>query len=241
MKIALYGYGKMGHVIEACATERGHEIAMRVGSKDAGVRPDGVDVAIEFSRPESAIPNMRLLLAHGVPVVVGTTGWYDRLNEVKDLIREHNGALLYASNFSIGVNLFFKVNQLLAGLMDKQPQYTAMLVEEHHTQKRDAPSGTALSLTRDIILQHKGYDGYALEDASAKQLPITAVRKDDIPGTHRIAWKSEQDEITIEHKAFGRNGFADGAVKAAEWLAAPDNEGQKKTGLFTFQDVLNSI
>jgi len=231
----------MGQVIESTAVRHGHKITMRVGSEDAGADPKEVDVAIEFSRPESALPNMRLLLANGVPVVVGTTGWYDQLNAVKDLIAQHNGALLYASNFSIGVNLFFRMNRLLAGLMDKQPQYAAQLVEEHHQQKLDAPSGTALTLTRDLILQHQGYDGYAMEDPSPKQLPITAVREGNIPGTHRIAWKSEQDEITIEHCAFGRNGFAEGAVKAAEWLVEPSPEGKRKAGLFTFEDVLNSI
>lgn len=241
MNIGIYGYGKMGKVIESCAEARGHMITMKVGSNNAGQQPTNVDVAIEFSRPETAVKNIELLLEAGVPVVVGTTGWYDQVNRIKDLIQENNGALLYASNFSIGVNLFFRINKLLASLMDKQDQYKAELIEEHHVHKLDSPSGTALTLTRDLILQHHGYNAYSMDEPSEHDVPITAIREAEIPGTHRIRWISEEDEITIEHKAFGRTGFAEGAVKAAEWLAAPGSDGQKKSGLFTFEDVLNNI
>jgi len=240
MRIGIYGYGKMGKVIEDFAVSRGHNITLKVGSENAGQAPVDIDVAIEFSVPDAAMANMALLLEAGIPVVVGTTGWYDKLYEVKDLIADHNGALLYASNFSIGVNLFFKVNQHLAALMDKHEQYRATLVEEHHVHKLDAPSGTALTLSRDLILQHHSYDRYSM-DIEDGALPITSVREGEIPGTHRICWCSDQDEITIEHKAFGRKGFAEGAVVAAEWLGKPGPDGKRKSGLFTFEDVLNNL
>lgn len=241
MRIGLYGYGKMGKVIEQHALKRGHTITQKVGSANALEVPKDIDVAIEFSIPQTAMSNMGLLIDHGIPVVVGTTGWYDKMDQVKDMVGEKQGALLYASNFSIGVNLFFRLNKFLTGLMNDQGQYTAKLVEEHHTSKLDAPSGTALTLARDLILQHKGYSDHSMEHANAGTLAIEAVREADIPGTHRINWKSDQDEITIEHKAFGRDGFALGAIYAAEWLFAPSEDGGKRKGLFTFEDVLSNI
>jgi 4-hydroxy-tetrahydrodipicolinate reductase len=241
MRIGLYGYGKMGKVIEDRAIARGHEICMRVGSDSAGEIPVGIDAAIEFSTPQTIVENIELLLKHDIPIIVGTTGWYDKLYHVKDLIAEHEGAVLYASNFSIGVNLFFRLNKQLAGLMDSQRQYDAALVEAHHVHKLDAPSGTALTLARDLILQHGGYSEYSMENIGEGVLPIESMREGEIPGTHRISWTSSEDEITIEHKAFGRTGFAEGAVVAAEWLTKPAADGTRKSGLYTFDDVLNTI
>ena len=162
MRIALYGSGRMGKAIEAIAIERGHTIGLKVDSHNAGTPPTGCDVAIEFSRPEHALENMRLCLAEHVPIVVGTTGWYDRLNEVKLLVAQHQGSLLWASNFSIGVNLFFRVNRMLAGLMDRQVGYGVGIEEIHHIHKLDAPSGTAITLARDIDLKTGRFTGYEL-------------------------------------------------------------------------------
>lgn len=240
MRIGIYGYGKMGKVIETCAIDRGHSVTLKVGSDNAGTKPFDMDVAIEFSRPDTAVDNIKLLVESGIPVVVGTTGWYDDLYLVKDLVRQHNGAVLYASNFSVGVNLFFRMNQHLTALMAGQEQYGVHMEELHHIHKVDAPSGTALTLVRDIILQHKRYSGYTLDEPSNDQIGITAVREGEIPGTHRVKWSSEEDEITIEHKAFGREGFAIGSVVAAEWLVNSEADGELKSGLFTFDDVLNN-
>lgn len=230
----------MGKTIEVVALERGHTIGLSVDSKNAGSPPTGCDVAIEFSRPEHAVANMRLCLANGVPVVVGTTGWYDRLNEVRGMVDEHQGALLWASNFSIGVNLFFRLNTYLTQLMDPQATYTARLDETHHIHKLDAPSGTAITLARDIDLASQRYTGWALDpttpSATPGPLPIHSTRTGEVPGTHSISWQSPEDRITITHEAFGRQGFATGAVVAAEWLKAPTVGG--RTGLFTMDDVL---
>jgi 4-hydroxy-tetrahydrodipicolinate reductase len=226
LRIALYGTGRMGTAIATIAEQRGHQITQRVSSANAGTAPADVDVAIEFSRPDQALGNIRLCLEAGVPVVVGTTGWYDHLPSVQAQVAEHRGALLWASNFSIGVNLLFQVNRMLAGLMDRQPQYRGELLEIHHIHKLDAPSGTALTLARDIDVRHHRYIGWELRDGtmstpSSAALPIRALREGEVPGTR----------ISIRHEAFGRTGFATGAVVAAEWL-------QGRTGIFTMQDVL---
>jgi len=235
LRIALYGTGRMGTAIAASAEQRGHAVALRVSSSNAGTPPAGVDVAIEFSRPEEALNNIRLCLAAGVPVVVGTTGWYDHLPTVQAMVAEQNGTLLWASNFSIGVNLLFQVNRMLAGLMDRQPGYRAELLEIHHIHKLDAPSGTALTLARDIDLIHHGYAGWQLDSdpngPRPSPLPIRAVREGEVPGTHEITWTSAEDRISLRHEAFGRTGFATGAVVAAEWI-------QGRKGLFTMRDVL---
>ncbi len=236
LRIALYGTGRMGAAIAATAEQRGHTVALRVSSSNAGTPPASVDVAIEFSRPEEALNNIRLCLAAGVPVVVGTTGWYDRLPEVEAMVAAHKGTLLWASNFSIGVNLLFQVNRMLAGLMDRQPQYRADLLEIHHVHKRDAPSGTALTMARDIDLVHSGYSGWELNGGAngpaPSPLPIRATREGEVPGTHEVSWTSDEDRITLRHEAFGRTGFATGAVVAAEWI-------QGRHGLFTMRDVLD--
>lgn len=236
LRIALYGTGRMGTAIAQIAEQRGHQVVLRVSSTNAGAAPVDVDVAIEFSRPDQALGNMRLCLEAGVPVVVGTTGWYDHLPAVQGLVAEHRGALLWASNFSIGVNLLFQVNRMLAGLMDRQPQYRGELLEIHHIHKLDAPSGTALTLARDIDLRHHGYSGWHLQEGPdaavpAPALPIRALREGEVPGTHEVSWTSAEDRLSIRHEAFGRTGFATGAVVAAEWL-------QGRRGLFTMQDVL---
>ncbi len=242
MNIALYGYGKMGKAIEQVAISKGHRIILRVDHENAGMAPEGVDVAIEFSKPDIALANMRLCLQHKVPVVVGTTGWYDHLNEIKSLVQSEQGSLLWASNFSIGVNLFFKLNKYLAGLMDSQAGYAVGINEAHHVHKLDSPSGTAITLARDIDLRSAKYSGWKLEDSKDAHLKanapdtspvgICSERIGEVPGTHTVTWKSPEDQITITHEAFGRQGFAVGAVVAAEWLRG-------RTGLFTMDDVLD--
>ncbi|MBK6541424.1 MAG: 4-hydroxy-tetrahydrodipicolinate reductase [Flavobacteriales bacterium] len=249
MNIALYGTGKMGQAIAQVARQRGHTIALEVHAANAGASPKGMDVAIEFSRPEHAVANIRLCVEAGVPVVVGTTGWYDHLHEVQQVVAEKKGSVLWASNFSIGVNLFFRVNRLLAQLMDTQAQYNVHLDEIHHIHKLDAPSGTAITLARDIDLRTQRYSGWKLKDQEQAQgrtdghapapapapVEIQSERTGEVPGKHSVSWTSAADRIIITHEAFGRTGFSTGAVLAAEWLADPV---QKRQGLFTMEDVL---
>ncbi len=238
MRIAIYGYGKMGKAIEAAAKVRGHEVVLRVGSHNAGTSPTGADVAIEFSKPGQALDNMQLCLAHRVPVVVGTTGWYDRMNEVKRAVEDHHGTLLWASNFSIGVNLFFRVNRQLAALMDARNEYRVHMDEIHHVHKLDAPSGTAITLARDIDLKTQRYSGWQRNDAAptaaTSYVPIRSERTGEVPGKHSITWTGPSDRIIITHEAFDRSGFAQGAVIAAEWLHG-------RTGLYTMDDVLDNL
>lgn len=234
----------MGKAIEAIAHARGHKVVLRVDADNPGTPPSGADVAIEFSLPEHAVENMRLCLEHQVPVVVGTTGWYDRLPEIQALVQQHAGSLLWASNFSIGVNLFFRVNRQLAALMERHPTYGVHIDEVHHVHKLDAPSGTAITLARDIDLRVKRLEGWVLEDAqhgrdpgqggsAVERIPIRSERTGDVPGKHSVTWTSNEDRITMTHEAFGRTGFATGAVVAAEWLTG-------RTGLFTMDDLLDS-
>lgn len=246
MRIALYGYGKMGKAIEQVALARGHSFGLKVDASNAGASPIGNDVAIEFSKPDEALANMRLCLEAKVPVVVGTTGWYDHLADVRSMVQATGGTILWASNFSIGVNLFFKLNKYLSGLMDTQPGYDVHIDEVHHVHKLDAPSGTAITLARDIDLKTRRYSGWKLEgqdQAQGQRNPLAPVpapapvfinseRTGEVPGKHSVTWASAEDKITITHDAFGRQGFATGAVVAAEWL-------QGRTGLFTMDDVLS--
>ncbi len=240
MNIGLYGYGKMGKAIEQVAVQRGHSMPLKVTSANAGSAPDGCDVVIEFSRPDQVIQNIRLCVEAGVPVVVGTTGWYDQLKEVQAIVQANKGALLWASNFSIGVNLFFRVNRFLAALMDNQPAYQVRIDEVHHVHKLDAPSGTAITLAKDIDLKTQRYTGWELKGQGQEQkqgqeigtVPIISERIGEVPGKHSVTWSSEQDRITITHDAFGRQGFATGAVIAAEWLMG-------RHGLYTMDDVLD--
>lgn len=234
MKIGLFGYGKMGKAIEKIAESQGIEIVWRL-RRDDHPSPEMLrraDVAIEFTQPESAFDNVMQCLRVGLPVVSGTTGWLDRLPEAQEFCRENSGALLWASNFSVGVNLFFALNQRLAQLMANQPAYRASLTETHHIHKLDAPSGTALSLAHDLMAQTSQYTGWSLSEHPAPhELPITALREGEVPGTHLVRWQSAVDEISIEHKAHSRTGFASGALLAAQWLA-------DKRGVFGMGDVL---
>jgi 4-hydroxy-tetrahydrodipicolinate reductase len=224
MKIALLGYGKMGKAIAAMAEAAGDEVVLRIGSGNRGELTQealqAADVAIEVSRPETAFDHIALCLEAGVPVVCGTTGWLDRLEEAVALCADKEGALLYASNFSIGVNLFFALNKRLAELMDSQPQYDPSILEIHHTQKLDAPSGTAISLAQDIV-----------ERLPDKEPPITSIREGQVPGTHEVVYRSDIDTISIRHEAHSREGFARGALLAAHWIVG-------KKGFFSMSDVL---
>ncbi|WP_027377466.1 4-hydroxy-tetrahydrodipicolinate reductase [Kaistella palustris] len=233
MKIALVGYGKMGKIIEQIAIDRGHEIVARLNETPTTATLNNPDVAIEFSNPEVAFNNIKLCLENQIPVICGTTGWLAKKANIEKIATENNTAFLYGSNFSLGVNLFFALNEQLAQLMRKFSGYLVQLEEVHHTQKKDAPSGTAISLAEGIIKNDDRFDAWKLEQTSGNQLGIFAVREDEVPGTHRVSYKSEVDEIEISHTAFNRNGFAMGAVVAAEWIRG-------KKGNFSMKDVLFS-
>ena len=229
MKIALLGYGKMGKTIERIAQERGHEIVLKVdapGDYDLSV----AEVAIEFSTPQSAIANISRALSLGLPTVAGTTGWLEHYPEAVTLCKEHEAAFLYASNFSIGVNIFFELNKTLAQLMRKYPEYAVAIEEIHHTQKLDAPSGTAITLAQEIIEQTDKV-GWELGETTEDKIPITAKRIENVPGTHIVTYKSVVDTLEIKHTAHSRDGFALGAVLAAEWIIG-------KKGVFSMKDVL---
>jgi 4-hydroxy-tetrahydrodipicolinate reductase len=236
MKIALVGYGKMGQAIEQVAMQRGHEIVLKIRTAN---REDlneeklkEVDVAIEFTNPEAAKENVLDCLKHGVPVVCGTTGWNKGVEQAKMSAISHGAAFLHASNFSIGVNLFFEVNKYLASLMNEHPDYDIILEETHHTQKKDAPSGTAITLAEQIIENVKRKEHWTKDRADiAASFPIISHRVENVPGTHNVKYTSSIDDIEIIHTAHNREGFAKGAVLAAEFLA-------KKKGVFTMKDVL---
>ena len=224
----------MGKAIEAIAQQRGHQIVGRldIDNRDTFDTTTPVDVAIEFTHPDAAVSNLRWAVQKGWPVVVGTTGWYDHLPEIKADVARFNGALLHASNFSLGVNLFFKLNEYLARLMDAYPTYDVVLDETHHTQKKDAPSGTAITLAEGILKGTKRKTRWRLNEGQhAEDLVIHSHRVDPFPGTHVVAWASAVDQIEIKHTAHTREGFALGAVLAAEWLRG-------KTGVFTMNDLL---
>jgi 4-hydroxy-tetrahydrodipicolinate reductase len=237
MQIGLIGYGKMGKAIEAIAHAQQHEIVFRITQDNRAMLDAATlrqaDVIIEFTRPEAAFRNVMLCLEAGVPVVSGTTGWLDQLEEAKAYCSAHGGALLWASNFSVGVNLFFAVNRFLAGLMNHRNEYETDVTEIHHIHKLDAPSGTGLTLTHDIIGALDRKAGWALspQPAQPSDIRIEAIREGEVPGTHIVRWTSAVDEITLEHKAHSRTGFASGAVLAATWLAG-------KTGIYGMDDVL---
>ena len=230
MRIALLGYGKMGKVIEKIALERGHEIVLRIDNPPIEYDITTADIAIEFSVPEAAVNNIKLCLNNQIPIVSGTTGWLDQFEEMKQLCHQKNGGFIYASNYSLGVNLFFELNTQLAKMMDKFKQYDVCLEEIHHTQKLDAPSGTAITLAEQII-QNTGKTSWSLNPKSKENLRITAKRIGNVPGTHAVFYTSDNDEIEIKHTAFNREGFAFGAIIAAEWLLG-------KKGVFTMKDVL---
>ncbi len=239
MKILLIGYGKMGKEVEAIALQRGHEVSGRItaaGSPLSGNDLQACDVAIEFTRPEAAVDNLLMCFKAGLPVVTGTTGWHERAGEVKTACQSMEGSLLYASNFSIGVNILFDINRRLAALMSGQSGYAATIEETHHEQKLDRPSGTAVSLANDILDVHHRYENWALAgtDLAGDTLPVTSHREGNVTGKHNVAYTSDIDRIEIRHEAFNRRGFATGAVLAAEWL-------QGKKGIFTMRDYMASL
>lgn len=231
MKIALVGYGKMGHIIDDIATKKGHEIVARLNETPTKDNLNNPDVIIEFSNPEVAFENIKVGLEHNIPVICGTTGWLDRKSEIEEIALKNNTAFLYGSNFSLGVNLFFALNEKLTDLMKGFPEYQVQLEEIHHTHKKDAPSGTAISLAEGIIKNDDRFDAWKLDETQNKEIGIFALRQDEVPGTHRVSYKSAVDELEIKHTAFNRNGFALGAVIAAEWIIG-------KKGNFTIKDVL---
>lgn len=230
MKIALLGYGKMGKTIEKIALERGHEIVLKVGSSSSDFDITEADIAIEFSVPSKAVENIKLCLNNQIPVVCGTTGWTEHYDAMADLCLQKKGTFIYASNFSLGVNLFFEINTYVAKMMAKFKQYEVCLEEIHHTQKLDAPSGTALTLALQII-QHTDKTSWSLNSNTKDSLQITAKRIENVPGTHSVYYSSKIDEIELKHIAFNREGFAVGALIAAEWILG-------KKGVFTMKDVL---
>lgn len=238
MNIALFGYGKMGKAIEAFATSRGHKITARVDSQHpkTAFQYDQTDVIIEFSRPEFAHENILFAIDHKIPIIVGTTGWYDHLPELTRYADAHEGTVLHATNFSLGVNIFFAVNRYLAGIMNDFKDYSASITEIHHTQKLDAPSGTGISLAEQIIAKNERYTTWKNEvptgSGELENLLIESLRLPDVPGTHDVKYTSKIDSIELKHTAHSRDGFAQGSVFAAEWI-------QGKKGIFTMQDVLN--
>ncbi len=236
MKIALIGYGKMGKAIESIALNKGHEIVLKIDIQnnqdftEAAIQK--ADVAIEFTGPHSAFENVKKCIAWGVPVVSGSTGWLDQWAVIKDLCEERNGTLIYSSNYSIGVNLFFELNKQLAQLMQPYNSYDVSMTEVHHTEKKDAPSGTAISLAEQILAQIGRKNKWVnAASENSNELVIQSERIDPAPGTHMVKYSSEVDDIEIIHTAHTRIGFASGAVLAAEFTF-------EKKGIFTMKDVL---
>jgi len=239
MNIAIIGYGKMGKMVESIAVERGHQVILKIDIDNPGdftqANLGKAQVAIEFSNPKTAFANVTRCIEYGVPVVSGSTGWFDRLGEVKNLCAEHNGSMLCASNFSLGVNIFFEINRQLARVMNRFPDYSVNIEEIHHTQKLDAPSGTAITLAEGAISEISRLSKWRLQQNVETQdfasLPIHAIRRDSVPGTHHVRYSSEIDDIEITHIAHSRKGFALGAVIAAEYI-------HDKKGIFSMKDVL---
>ena len=232
MKIALLGYGRMGKTIEKIALLRGHDIVLKVDEFTTAYDITMADIAIDFSIPSVAFNNISHCFQHHVPVVSGTTGWLHKFEQAIELCKQKNGSFIYASNFSLGVTIFFELNEYLAKMMKGLEQYQISIEETHHTKKLDAPSGTAITLAEGII-KHSNYKkNWALNVTNnASEIPIIAKRIPDVPGTHEIEYKSDADTIGIKHTAHNRDGFALGAVIAAEWLIG-------KSGVFTMKDVL---
>ncbi len=241
LRIALIGYGRMGKMIERIALERGHTIAVVIdeGAQDGWTRVNGagVDVAIEFTRPSVAFGNCVRCIDSGVPVVSGTTGWAEELKALRYKVAKEGGAgFCWASNFSIGVNLFMEINRKAAALMRKQPQYLTSITETHHIHKLDAPSGTAITLAEELLGERPDLEGWAVEgEATPGLIPIASIREGEVPGIHTVAYTSEVDSITLTHQAFKREGFALGAVIAAEYMA------QHPQSTPTMADILASL
>ena len=227
MQLLLLGYGKMGRTIGQLAESRGHTVVATIDDSDEAhwqSLDDTIDVAIEFSQPDAAVANIRRCLERGIPVVSGTTGWLDRKPELDAYCQQQDGTFFYASNFSIGVNLFFRLNKVLAEMMDHYPEYQPSLEEIHHTEKKDAPSGTAITLVEGLLSALQRKQAWVLEEGNQpvsptdEQVMIHSVRQGQVPGTHTIRYQSDVDDIEIKHTAHSRQGFARGAVRVAEWL-----------------------
>lgn len=237
MKIALIGYGKMGKAIEQIALAQGDQIHAIVNDASELTKAIGADVCIEFTQPSAAFDNLKFCIENNLPVVCGTTAWYDRFDEIKDISEANSGALLTATNFSVGVNIFFKINRELAKIMNRFPEYKVSMEEVHHMQKLDHPSGTATTLANDIIQESSNVNSinaYLEGEESSEisgELSIQCKREPEVPGTHRILYESSIDNLFIEHKAKNRTGFASGALIAAKWLVG-------KRGVYTMNDVL---
>jgi 4-hydroxy-tetrahydrodipicolinate reductase len=240
VKIALIGYGKMGHMIEEIAQNRGHEIMLKINLENAELLTHDnlkkADVAIEFTRPDAAVENMCLCFEAGVPVVVGTTGWQARLKEVEQKCSAEQGAIVYGSNFSVGVNIMFSINEILAKWLNRYPEYQAEIFEVHHTQKLDAPSGTAITLAESIIRKITNLKSWKKilkgdnATVNTSELPIYYSREEEVAGYHQINYTSEVDKISLSHEAFNRKGFALGAVLAAEFI-------QNRKGIYTVKEI----
>ncbi len=234
MNIILIGYGKMGKTIERLASTRAHKIVARLDEHDdlELALQSQADVAIEFSSPEAAFNNIKKCIENNVPVVSGTTGWLDRKAALDQFCLDKKGSFFYASNFSIGVNIFLKINEYLAGIIHNYPAYEISMDEIHHSEKKDAPSGTAISIAEHIIKNHSSKKSWIKGEASQPhEIGIRSFRIDQVPGTHVVRYFSEIDDIELKHTAHSRDGFAFGAVLAAEWLKG-------KTGVFNMNDLL---
>lgn len=238
MRIALVGYGKMGKRIETLASENGDEISHRITTSNMAEIStiQNTDVIIEFTRPDAAIENYKMLAPLGIPIVTGTTGWNKDLTEVEKLVEKYKIPFFYASNFSVGIHITLAINNYLAAMMKRFPDYDARIEEWHHTEKKDAPSGTAITLAEGLIKNHTGYAAYGMtaRNAGEKTLPVISHREDEIPGTHEIIYQSDVDEISIKHTALNRDGFALGAMKAADFVR------NQKPGIYTMNHLLNT-
>jgi len=234
VKIALIGYGKMGKTIERLALERGHVITEKFSTNNPFINQKEVDadVAIEFTEPSLVVNHIKHCNNIGLPVVVGTTAWYEYFNEVVEDVKIKNGSIFYATNFSLGVNLFFLANKFLARLMNNYPEYNCSIQEIHHTEKKDAPSGTAITTAEGIVENHEQYEQWSLSGNSDKSINIEALRLPNVPGTHHVNYESDVDRITLSHEAKSRDGFALGSIVAAEWLFS-------KKGVYNMKDLLN--
>lgn len=236
MKIAIIGYGKMGHEIANMARDRGHTVDLIIDKDNASdLNEDNlasIDVAIEFSSPDAAFDNILSCIRGNTPVVSGTTGWLNRWSEVEKACETHSGAFFYASNFSIGVNILFAVNKKLASIMEGFPQYDVSMEEIHHVHKLDAPSGTAITLAEQIAEQLEAKEGWSLEPGDERKIHINAKREGEVNGYHKVIYDSEIDTLTISHNAKSRKGFASGAILAAEYIAG-------KQGMFSMKEMLN--
>ena len=249
MRILLLGYGKMGKVIERMAVARGHAIVARIDADNrdellpfTNPRPTEIqpDVAIEFSQPDAAVENLRFCLKQRLPVVCGTTGWLQHKPEIEQLAKEKGGAFFYASNYSIGVNLFFRLSRVLATWMNAYPQYEVSMTEVHHTEKKDAPSGTAITLAEGLLADLERKSNWVNSPSGrANEIVIHSLRENNVPGTHTVHYDSPVDRIEITHTAHSREGFALGAVMAAEWLFSQTQAG--RSGAFGMEDMLGGL